>query len=198
MFRGTTLQPPMYFSKLIISVLHLVWPTLVVITVFLVCFKHHLGSACTQLHKPKNLLQWLACCRLRVYKFKPCFFGFFWHRPIETKCPLPMIINSHLRRSWRCNASAGKHLFHSVHHWTKEGNLDCNLKNYFSPSLQPVVWGVVNDLCRRVDILSRARSRLPSAEEHLRLRWSHLGLSPPPPPVALRASWVFLLYVPLQ
>ena len=89
-----------------------------------------------------------------------------------------MIINSYLRRSWRCNASAGKHLFHSVHHWTKEGNLDCNLKNYFSPSLQPVVWGVVNNLCRRVDILSRARSRLPPAEKHLRPRWSHLGLSP--------------------
>ena len=34
----------------------------------------------------------------------------------------PIIINSHLRRSWRCNASAERHLFHSVHHWTKEVN----------------------------------------------------------------------------
>ena len=99
-----------------------------------------------------------------------------------------MIINSYLRRSWRCNASAGKHLFHSVHHWTKEGNLDCNLKNYFSPSLQPVVWGVVNDLCRRVDILSRARSRLPPAEKHLRARRLHLGLTPPP--AALPTSYL--------
>ena len=46
--------------------------------------------------------------------------------PDKSERECPMIINSHLRRSWCFDASPGKRLFHSVHHWTKEENLDCN------------------------------------------------------------------------